>query len=100
MAGLVRKRYVCNFSVWTARFLTEVIILIDKINTLQVLDQLPESWPIGVVSDFFVSALRRLVDERCETAITKSLSGCQSLMMTAAVIEELDALRPKIETAG
>ena len=47
-----------------------------------------------------MSALRRLTKERCEAAITKALSGCQSLKITATVIEELELLKPKIETAG
>lgn len=68
--------------------------------SLQVLDQIPDSWSLNLVSEFLVSAYRRLTDERCEAVITKALSGCQSLKMTATVIEELELLKPKIETAG
>ena len=40
-----------------------------------VLDLIPESWSVELVSGFLVSSFRRLVHERKEASVTKALSG-------------------------
>ena len=67
---------------------------------MQVLEQIPDSWSLSHVAEFLVGALRRITEERCETVITKALSECQSLKITATIIEELELLKPKVEIAG
>ncbi|KAF1811741.1 hypothetical protein P152DRAFT_418417 [Eremomyces bilateralis CBS 781.70] len=62
-----------------------------------VLNMIPDSWAIDVFSGFLVSALRRLVRERCEAAVTKALSGAQNLKLTAELADRQDELGPKVE---
>ena len=62
-----------------------------------VLDLIPESWSVELVSGFLVSSFRRLVQERNEATITKALSGAENLQIAAAFVEKSCALGPQIE---
>ena len=62
-----------------------------------VLGLIPDSWSIELVSGFLVSALRRIVRERSETTIAKSLSGAENLKISAQLIHTIDTVGPSIE---
>lgn len=62
-----------------------------------VLDLIPESWSVELVSGFLVSSLRRLVHERNEATITKALSGAENLQIASAFVEKCSSLGPEIE---
>ena len=66
----------------------------------EVLDLIPESWSVELVSGFLVSAFRRLVHERNEATITKALSGAENLQIAAAFVEKCSALGPQIENVS
>ena len=63
-----------------------------------VLDLIPESWSVELVSGFLISSFRRLVSERNEAMITKALSGAENLQIASAFVEKCSALGPQIET--
>jgi hypothetical protein len=62
-----------------------------------VLSLIPDSWSVGLVSGFLVSALRRIVKERSETTIAKALSGAENLKVSADLIQKIDTVGPSIE---
>ena len=62
-----------------------------------VLGQIPDSWPVELVSAFLVSAFRRLVHERNEAVITKALSGAENLKISADFVEKCEKLGPHRE---
>lgn len=66
----------------------------------EVLDLIPESWSVELVSSFLVSAFRCLVHERNEATITKALSGAENLQIAAAFVEKCSALGPQIENVS
>ena len=63
----------------------------------QVLEQIPEIWSVDDVSDFLVSALRRLLQEKNEATMTKALSGAENLQTAHAFVEKISVLGPQIE---
>jgi hypothetical protein len=62
-----------------------------------VLNLIPDTWSVDLVSGFLVSALRRIVRERSETMVAKALSGAENLKVTADLIGKIDAAGPTIE---
>ena len=66
----------------------------------EVLDLIPESWSVELVSGFLVSAFRRLVHERNEATIKKALSGAENLQIAAAFVEKCSAFGPQIENVS
>ena len=62
-----------------------------------VLDLIPESWSVRIVSGFLVSSLRRLVHERNEATIMKALSGAENLQIASAFVEKCSNLGPHVE---
>lgn len=62
-----------------------------------VLSVIPDTWSVELVSGFLVSALRRIVRERSETMIVKSLSGAENLKVAAEWIGKIEAKGPSIE---
>ncbi|KAI9792476.1 MAG: hypothetical protein M1833_001089 [Piccolia ochrophora] len=65
----------------------------------QVLDTIPDSWSIELVSSFLISAFRRMVQERNETTVAKALSGAENLKVSAAFIGHCEKAGPSIEAA-
>lgn len=63
----------------------------------EVLDMIPESWSVELVSGFLVSSFRRLVQEKNEATITKALSAAENLQIAAAFIEKCSDIGPQIE---
>ncbi|MDI1487810.1 MAG: hypothetical protein OHK93_007083 [Ramalina farinacea] len=64
----------------------------------QVLEQIPETWSVEDLSDFLVSALRRLLQEKNEATMTKALSGAENLQTAHAFVEKMSVLGPQIES--
>ncbi|KAI9759698.1 MAG: hypothetical protein M4579_002175 [Chaenotheca gracillima] len=64
-----------------------------------VLSIIPDMWSVDILSGFLISAFRRIVKEKSETMIAKSLSGAENLKETEKVINRYDELGPSIEAA-
>lgn len=62
-----------------------------------VLEVIPETWSVELVSGFLVSSFRRLVHERREATITKALSGAENLQIAAVFVEKCSELGPQVE---
>lgn len=62
-----------------------------------VLELIPESWSVELVSGFLVSSFRRLIHERREATVTKALSGAENLQIAAAFVEKCSELGPQVE---
>ena len=55
-----------------------------------VLDRIPDSWSVELLSGFLISAFRRVVQERSEAMIAKSLSGAENLKISADFVEKCE----------
>ena len=64
----------------------------------KVLDLIPDSWSVELVSGFLVSAFRRVIQERNEAMITKALSGAENLQIASIFVEKCRDLGPNVET--
>ena len=64
----------------------------------KVLELIPESWSVDLVSGFLVGAFRRLVSEKNEAMIVKSLSGSENLQVALRFVEKSAEMGPQIET--
>ena len=62
-----------------------------------VLELIPESWSVELVSAFLISSFRQLVQDKSEAMITKALSGAENLKISADLIEKCQILGPQIE---
>lgn len=62
-----------------------------------VLELIPESWSVELVSGFLASSFRRLVHERREATVTKALSGAENLQVAAAFVEKCSEFGPQVE---
>lgn len=62
----------------------------------KVLDLIPDSWSVELVSGFLVHAFRRLVREKNETVVVKALSGAQNLRQSVEFIEKTESLGPVV----
>lgn len=65
-----------------------------------VLELIPESWSVRIVSGFLVSSFRHLVHKRNEATITKALSGAENLQVAAAFVEKCSQSKPRIENVS
>ncbi|KAL8786860.1 MAG: hypothetical protein Q9195_008017 [Heterodermia aff. obscurata] len=63
----------------------------------KVLELIPESWSVDLVSGFLVGAFRRLVSEKNEAMIVKSLSGSENLQVALQFVEKSSEMGPQIE---
>ena len=55
----------------------------------QVLGLIPDEWSVDVVAGFLVGALRRLVSEGREVAVTRALSASENLRVAGEVVERI-----------
>ena len=62
-----------------------------------VLELIPESWSVDLVSGFLVGAFRRLVSEKNEAMMVKSLSGSENLQVALGFVEKSREMGPQIE---
>lgn len=65
-----------------------------------VLSIIPDEWSVDLLGGFLVSAMRRLVRERSETMIVKSLSMADNTRTSGLFVEEVEKIGPSIETAS
>jgi len=63
----------------------------------QVLELIPETWSVELVSAFLVSALRRLLHEKSEAMITKALSSAENLQVASTFVEKCIAIGSHVE---
>ncbi|KAL8948663.1 MAG: hypothetical protein Q9222_005174 [Ikaeria aurantiellina] len=63
----------------------------------QVLNMIPESWSVELVSGFLISAFRRLVHDKNEAMVMKALSGAENLQVAAAFIEKAREVGPQTQ---
>ncbi|KAL8852580.1 MAG: hypothetical protein Q9221_002576 [Calogaya cf. arnoldii] len=57
-----------------------------------VLNMIPETWSVELVSGFLISAFRRLVHDKNEAMVVKALSGAENLQVAAALVEKCSAI--------
>ena len=63
----------------------------------KVLELIPESWSVDLLSGFLVGAIRRLVAEKNEAMIVKSLSGSENLQVALQFVEKCSDIGPQVE---
>ncbi|KAI1654874.1 hypothetical protein F4813DRAFT_191020 [Daldinia decipiens] len=63
-----------------------------------VLSVIPDSWSVDLVAGFLVKALRRIVVEKNETTVARSLSSSQNLQTQHDLIMRIQEKGPSIET--
>ncbi|KAI1205938.1 uncharacterized protein F4807DRAFT_247349 [Annulohypoxylon truncatum] len=63
-----------------------------------VLSVIPDTWSVDLVAGFLVKALRRMVVEKNETSIARSLSSAQNLQTQHDLIARIEEKGPSIET--
>ncbi|KAF3064230.1 Transforming growth factor-beta receptor-associated protein 1 [Daldinia childiae] len=63
-----------------------------------VLSVIPDSWSVDLVAGFLVKALRRIVVEKNETTVARSLSSSQNLQTQHDLIVRIQEKGPSIET--
>ncbi|KAH9435639.1 hypothetical protein MCOR27_005732 [Pyricularia oryzae] len=67
-------------------------------DVLEVLELIPNSWVIdAALSEFLVSALRRLVRERHEGMVTRALSSAENLRVRAEMVAKIDEKGPVVD---
>lgn len=62
----------------------------------KVLDLIPETWSVELVSGFLVHAFRRLVAEKNVTVVVKALCSAQNLRQSADFAEKVESMGPVI----
>ncbi|KAL9635844.1 MAG: hypothetical protein Q9204_002470 [Flavoplaca sp. TL-2023a] len=62
-----------------------------------VLDMIPESWSVELLSGFLIGAFRRLVHDKNEAMVVKALSGAENLQVAAAWVEKCSRTGPQVE---
>ncbi|KAI8958543.1 hypothetical protein F5Y11DRAFT_35040 [Daldinia sp. FL1419] len=63
-----------------------------------VLSVIPDNWSVDLVAGFLVKALRRIVAEKNETTVARSLSSSQNLQTQHDLIVRVQEKGPSIET--
>ncbi|KAK3325324.1 hypothetical protein B0H66DRAFT_547974 [Apodospora peruviana] len=69
-------------------------------DVLEVLELIPDGWSVDVTAGFLMAALRRLVRERHESMLARSLSSGQNLRVRYEVITQVDERGPTVDTGG
>ena len=64
-----------------------------------VLELIPDNWSVELVSGFLIGAFRRLLSDRSEAMIVKSLSGAENLQVASEFVEKCIAVGPRLEQA-
>ncbi|KAK5128762.1 hypothetical protein LTR85_000095 [Meristemomyces frigidus] len=65
-----------------------------------VLEMIPDTWSVELVSAFLVHAFRRLVRERNETVVVKALSSAQNLRQAVEFGEKMEGVGPVVVNAA
>ncbi|KAK3940790.1 transforming growth factor-beta receptor-associated protein 1 [Diplogelasinospora grovesii] len=69
-------------------------------DVLEVLALIPDEWSVDVAAAFLVQALRRLVRERHESMLARSLSGAENLRVNYDLLEKMDEKGPIIDAGN
>ncbi|KAK0720368.1 hypothetical protein B0H67DRAFT_599874 [Lasiosphaeris hirsuta] len=68
------------------------------LDVLEVLELVPDSWSVDVAAGFLMAALRRLVRERQESMLARSLSGAENLRVNYDLLVGIDEKGPVVDT--
>lgn len=63
-----------------------------------VLELIPDTWSVDIISGFLKIALKRIVSERNESMVVKALSAAENLKIDAEISEKLKIKKGLIET--
>ncbi|KJZ75686.1 hypothetical protein HIM_04843 [Hirsutella minnesotensis 3608] len=66
----------------------------------EVLQLMPDSWPLDVVAGFLMGALKRLVRDKHEITMTRALSGAENLRINYDLVVGMAEKGPSIEAAS
>ncbi|KAK1760928.1 transforming growth factor-beta receptor-associated protein 1 [Echria macrotheca] len=69
-------------------------------DVLEVLALIPDSWSVEVTAEFLMSALRRLVRERHESSLARSLSQADNLKVNYDLLVSIDEKGPVVDTGA
>lgn len=69
-------------------------------DVLEVLELIPDHWSVDVTAEFLKAALRRLVRERHETTLARSLRGAENLRVNYDLIVKVEEKGPVIDAGG
>jgi len=69
-------------------------------DVLEVLDLIPDHWSVDVTAEFLVAALRRLVHERHETTLARSLRGAENLRINYDLLVKVEERGPVVDAGG
>ena len=67
-------------------------------DVLEVLALLPDGWSVDIAADFLAAALRRLVKEKHESMLARSLSSAENLRVSYDFIVRADEKGPVFDT--
>jgi hypothetical protein len=63
----------------------------------EVLALIPDEWSVDIVADFLVRAVRRILQEKNETMVTRALSSAENLRVNHELIIKIEEKGPTIE---
>lgn len=63
----------------------------------EVLELIPNEWSVDVVAGFLVMAVRRILQEKNETMVTRALSSAENLRVNHELIVKMEEKGPTIE---
>ncbi|KAJ9142775.1 Transforming growth factor-beta receptor-associated protein 1 [Pleurostoma richardsiae] len=63
----------------------------------EVLGLIPDGWSVDVAAGFLLGALRRLVEERRETAVARALSSAENLRVNYELVVMVEEKGPTVE---
>ncbi|KAH7362867.1 hypothetical protein B0T11DRAFT_88330 [Plectosphaerella cucumerina] len=63
----------------------------------EVLALIPDEWSVDIVADFLVRAVRRILQEKNETMVTRALSSAENLRVNYELIIKIEEKGPTIE---
>ena len=66
-------------------------------DVLEVLALIPDSWSVDITTEFLVAALRRLVREKHESMLARSLSSAENLRVNYDRIVKVDEMGPVVD---
>lgn len=68
-------------------------------DVMDVLNLIPDTWSVDILSNFLVGALRRLVREKSESMVARALSGSQNLRVSHDLIQSIEEKSPVVDAA-
>ncbi|KAI0157313.1 hypothetical protein GGR57DRAFT_461515 [Xylariaceae sp. FL1272] len=78
-------------------------LLLDKFGSWfdvsDILSVIPDTWSVDLVAGFLMKALRKIVVEKNETTVARSLSSAQNLKVQHELVVKIGEKGPSVETA-